>query len=434
MGKQVNSKYFKKEEMVADAAPNITAPSFQGKLDLSSFTYSPNPPPRPPRPRRQNPRITPRDLLSKSSTSQSSLSPLKQEFCTDAPDVTAGFQSEFESNRLEAWNCKSPAKGTHEHRNHKDGMSCNEAGRNSPEGMSEQHDRLIKMELRGDCTPSPMTSPIPTSVQKRRSPTMRPVEVPKNANATLSPLKRRLDSISATPASKPSPAKKRRSRAGGGYKPPSHYAHLSFLPDVIAPNLLCLFVGLNPGLLTAQVGHAYAHPSNRFWKILYSSGCTTRLLKAEDDVKLPELYSLGNTNIVERPTRNGGELSKKEMDEGVSLLEEKIRVYRPEVVALVGKGIWESVWRVKKGRAMAKDEFRYGWQSEEENLGVIKGEDSWRGARLFVASSTSGLAASLSPAEKEKIWGELGSWIVQRRKERDGLNEVKEELKVEDCG
>lgn len=429
MGKQVNSKYFKEEEIEADAAPNITAPSFQGKLDLSSFTYSPN---KPPRSRRKSPRTIPRNLSSTSSTSHSSPSPLKQEFCIDAPDVTAGSQSEFESNRLEAWNRKSPEQRTHEHRNHKYGTSHNEAERNTPQEMSGQHDRSIKMELRGDCTPSPMTSPIPTSVRKRKSPTMCPVEIPKYANATPSPLKRRLESISATPESKPSPAKKRRSRAGGGYKPPSHYAHLSFLPDVIAPNLLCLFVGLNPGLLTAQVGHAYAHPSNRFWKILYSSGCTTRLLKAEDDVKLPELYSLGNTNIVERPTRNGGELSKKEMDEGVSLLEEKIRAYRPEVVALVGKSIWESVWRVRKGKAMAKDEFKYGWQSEEENLGVIKGEDSWRGARLFVASSTSGLAASLSPAEKENIWRELGSWVEQRRKERDGLNEVKEE--EEDCG
>ncbi|KAF7910727.1 uncharacterized protein EAF01_002236 [Botrytis porri] len=429
MGKQVNSRYFKKEEMEADATTNITAPSFRGKLDLSSFTYSPNPPSRP---RRQITQINSRNPLSKTSTSQSSLSPLKQEFHTDAPNVTADYESEFERNRLEASNCKSPEQATHGDGNHRVESSYNAAGRISPERMSEQHDRLIKMELRGNCTPSPIDSPIPTSARKRLPPTLCPVEARKHANTTPSPLKRKLETLSATPVGKSSPAKQRRSRAGGGYKPPSHYAHLSFLPDVIAPNLLCLFVGLNPGLLTAQVGHAYAHPSNRFWKILHSSGCTTRLLKAEDDVKLPGLYSLGNTNIVERPTRNGGELSKKEMDEGVSLLDEKIRVYRPEAVALVGKSIWESVWRVKKGKAMAKDEFRYGWQSEEENLGIIKGENSWRGAKLFVASSTSGLAASLSPAEKEKIWGELGSWIAQRQKERDGLIEVKEE--IEDCG
>jgi mismatch-specific thymine-DNA glycosylase len=137
-------------------------------------------------------------------------------------------------------------------------------------------------------------------------------------------------------------------------------------------------------------------------------------------VRLPELYALGNTNIVERPTRNGAELSKKEMDEGVDVLEEKIRTFRPESVALVGKGIWESVWRVRKGRSIKKEEFRYGWQDQSENLGVIKGEDGWQGARVFVASSTSGLAASLLPAEKERIWRELGSWVEEKRKERLG--------------
>lgn len=118
------------------------------------------------------------------------------------------------------------------------------------------------------------------------------------------------------------------------------------------------------------------------------------------------------------------------MDEGVSILEEKIRMYKPEAVALVGKGIWESVWRVRKGRGITKEQFRYGWQRVEENLGVVggDGEETWGGARVFVASSTSGLAASLLPAEKEKIWRELGVWVEQRRKERDSVDIVKEEF------
>jgi hypothetical protein len=42
----------------------------------------------------------------------------------------------------------------------------------------------------------------------------------------------------------------------------------------------------------------------------------------------------------------------------------------------------------------------------------------WEGAKVFVACSTSGLAASLLPAEKEKIWRELGVWVEKRREER----------------
>jgi thymine-DNA glycosylase len=150
---------------------------------------------------------------------------------------------------------------------------------------------------------------------------------------------------------------------------------------------------------------------------------------------MPELYSLGLTNIVARPSRNGAELSKAEMDAGVSLLEQKARRWRPEVVCIVGKSIWESVWRVRHGKAIRPGEFKYGWQDEDENMGVVgeegqpreemeEGVDygdggSWPGARVFVATSTSGLAATLKPAEKEAIWKHLGTWVVKRRAERN---------------
>lgn len=175
---------------------------------------------------------------------------------------------------------------------------------------------------------------------------------------------------------------------------------------------------------------------------------------------MPRLYSLGLTNIVERPTKDGAELSKAEMDEGVAELERKIALYRPESVAVVGKSIWESIWRVKHGRGIRREEFRYGWQAEGERMGKGKGkvtgagrakagffgssvreegdgegdgekeegeDGKWKGARVFVATTTSGLAASMSLREKEEIWRQLGSWVEQRRAERMEL-EPKGEL------
>jgi TDG/mug DNA glycosylase family protein len=216
----------------------------------------------------------------------------------------------------------------------------------------------------------------------------------------------------------PSPSPKKKSRSPSGYRPPSTYAHLPELQDVLAPNLICIFVGLNPGIQTAVQGHAYAHPSNLFWKLLHSSGCTSRRCAPSEDGDLPRLFELGNTNIVSRPTRNGSELSKGEMDESVHVLEEKIRKYKPEAVCIVGKSIWESIWRVRHGggKKMKKEEFRYGWQDEERNMAREVG--AWEGAKVFVACSTSGLAATLLPAEKEKIWRELGAWVEERRGER----------------
>ena len=259
---------------------------------------------------------------------------------------------------------------------------------------------------------SPRFSASPTKAIIKNSPTpVSPSPAPKRKSSSASP----------------APSKKKRNRTPSGYAPPSKYAHLNGLPDAVAPNLLVFFVGLNPGIQTAVTGHAYAHPSNMFWKLLYSSGITPRACRADEDRQMPELYSLGLTNIVGRPSRNGAELSKQEMDDGVAALEEKARCWRPECMCIVGKSIWESIWRVRHGSNVGKA-FKYGWQDDSENMGVIPGE--WAGARVFVASSTSGLAATLSPAEKQRIWSELGAWVKIRRAEREKESEVETELEV----
>ncbi|DAA76631.1 TPA_exp: Uncharacterized protein A8136_7308 [Trichophyton benhamiae CBS 112371] len=199
---------------------------------------------------------------------------------------------------------------------------------------------------------------------------------------------------------------------------------VSRLRDSIPENLVLLLIGVNPGIMTGQTGYAYAHPSNLYWRLLHSSGITTFRHPPSDTYRMPELYCIGNTNIVVRPTRDASQLSKEEMNAGVPVLEEKIARFRPEAVCLVGKGIWEAVWRVKHGRNIKKEEFKYGWQDEEENMGRVRpvvggnSRDAWPGARVFVATTTSGLAASMSLAEKEAIWAELGSWVKERREAR----------------
>ncbi|KAJ5296114.1 hypothetical protein N7508_010935 [Penicillium antarcticum] len=203
----------------------------------------------------------------------------------------------------------------------------------------------------------------------------------------------------------------------------------SALRDTIPENLILLLVGVNPGIMTGITGYVYAHPSNLYWKLLHSSGITPIRHIPADTYKLPELYSVGNTNIVERPTRDASMLTRAEMDAGVPVLEAKVAAQRPEAVCLVGKSIWEAVWRVRHGRGIRKEEFRYGWQGEAENMGRVEGEGGWAGAPVFVATTTSGLAAGMKPVEKEAVWAELGKWVVSRRKEREGLK-VEPELSV----
>jgi len=311
--------------------------------------------------------------------------------------------------------------------------SYNETSSSSP---SQRRTRRT-LETKDSLTPTTF-SPTPRS---RTS-------TPKSSTALLSPAsasrKRKASAPAAAAAASPSPSKKKRSSSG--YAPPSKYAHLTnHLTDSLTPNLICVFIGVNPGLRTATSGHAYAHPSNLFWKLCNSSGCTPRLCKPEEDQDLPHLYALGHTNIVTRPTKDASELSAQEMDEGVAVLEEKAKRWRPESVCIVGKGIWESIWRVRHGRKIAKHEFKYGWQDEKENMGTIKttdNEDGWQGAKLFVATTTSGLAAGMRPHEKEEVWKGLGEWVADRRKERgipdeggvktEDLVVVKEEALVEE--
>lgn len=226
----------------------------------------------------------------------------------------------------------------------------------------------------------------------------------------------------STDRSSRSPAKRQRSTSK--YAAPAKYAHLPALTDILESDLICIFVGVNPGLATSRAGHAYAHPSNLFWKLLYSSGCTDRRCKPEEDVDLPRLYSMGNTNIVERPTKDQSELSKDEMVAGTPVLDTKFRNWKPEAVCVVGKGIWEAIWKYRYGKNITKAEFRYGWQDEKDNMGkggVDELHDRgqlWTGARVFVACSTSGLSASLRPPEKEAIWKPFGEWVSKRRIER----------------
>ncbi|KAJ5823648.1 hypothetical protein N7447_005988 [Penicillium robsamsonii] len=243
----------------------------------------------------------------------------------------------------------------------------------------------------------------------------------------------RSQSILMTTPPSPVPTKRKRSKPTPKSPPtpplacPS--AAESLLRDTIPPNLILLLVGVNPGIKTGITGHAYAHPSNLFWKLLHSSGITSIRHIPADTYKLPALYSVGNTNIVERPTRDASMLSRAEMDAGVPILEAKVAAQRPEVVCLVGKSIWEAVWRVRHGRGIRKEEFRYGWQAETENMG--RG-DGWDGAPIFVATTTSGLAAGMKPAEKEAVWAELGSWVVRRRAERVDDVVVKDEVVVKE--
>jgi double-stranded uracil-DNA glycosylase len=107
------------------------------------------------------------------------------------------------------------------------------------------------------------------------------------------------------------------------------------LRDVIAPDLTVLFCGINPGLYSAAVGHNFARPGNRFWRTLYGAAFTDRLFAPEEERELLQ-YGCGITNIVKRATASANELTKEELRAGARSVIRKVRLYKPQILAVVG--------------------------------------------------------------------------------------------------
>lgn len=114
------------------------------------------------------------------------------------------------------------------------------------------------------------------------------------------------------------------------------------IPNLVQEDLKILFIGINPGLRSAEVGHHFAGRSNRFWRFLYESGLTTSKLRGEEDSQLLE-YGYGITNIIHRPTAAAAELRPEEFQLGAKELSELIGKYQPRIAAYLGKDIYKAV-------------------------------------------------------------------------------------------
>ena len=140
-----------------------------------------------------------------------------------------------------------------------------------------------------------------------------------------------------------------------------------------------LLVGINPGIRSSQVGHHFAGPSNRFWKLLYESRLVPEPIGFADDDRLPE-WGIGITNLIPRPTPGIDTLRPEEYVAGEKTLRRKIRRVKPEMVAFVGVTLFRSVFGRRPGQPVP-----LGLQDER-----------LEGARVFVLPNPSGRNANFS--------------------------------------
>ena len=162
------------------------------------------------------------------------------------------------------------------------------------------------------------------------------------------------------------------------------------LGPIVEPGLRVLFVGINPSLRSAEVGHHFARPGNRFWPALHDAGFTPRRLRPDEDAELPA-HGVGVTNLACRPTRQAAEITREELREGPIALEQTVRRHQPRLVAIVGLTAYRT--------AFARPGATIGLQPDE-----IGGRPVW------VLPNPSGLNAHYKPADFARLYADARAY------------------------
>jgi len=160
------------------------------------------------------------------------------------------------------------------------------------------------------------------------------------------------------------------------------------LRDVLTPRPRILFVGINPGLRSEQLGHHFAGKGNPFWRLLHAARITPVLLAPSEDRRLVE-WGLALTNLCARASRSAAELDRDEMAAGRAALLRKVKRLEPTVVALVGVTLYRQVFPRPCGEG--------GAGPKPERL---------HEAGLFVLPNPSGLNAAYPGFQHKLVWFE----------------------------
>lgn len=116
------------------------------------------------------------------------------------------------------------------------------------------------------------------------------------------------------------------------------------LADILAPGLVCVFVGLNPSPVSVARGHYMRGTLGRqFWTMLDRYG----ILPLPRDGRLPDEVllenGLGFTDLAKRPSPRAVSLTRDDIETGSIELRGKIAKYRPRILCSVYKSTIEAL-------------------------------------------------------------------------------------------
>jgi TDG/mug DNA glycosylase family protein len=160
----------------------------------------------------------------------------------------------------------------------------------------------------------------------------------------------------------------------------------SDVPDVLAPDLRVVFVGINPGRVSAASRAHFANPRNDFWRLLHAARLTSRLYEPVEQLSLPG-EGIGITNAAYRTTPGSGDLRRSDFVGSAERLERIARELRPRWLAFVGKEAYRGAFGARPELGL-----------QERTLGETQ---------LFVLPSTSPANAAVSWRERLRLFQEL---------------------------
>jgi TDG/mug DNA glycosylase family protein len=142
------------------------------------------------------------------------------------------------------------------------------------------------------------------------------------------------------------------------------------LADTVGPGMRLVVCGLNPSVFSADAGHGFARPGNRFWPAALAAGLVS---KGHDPRHALVHHGIGMTDLVKRATPRADDLTPDEYQAGVERVGRLVEWLRPGAVVMVGLAGW---------RAAVDRKATAGVQPEP-----------FGGRPLYVMPSTSGLNA-----------------------------------------
>lgn len=155
----------------------------------------------------------------------------------------------------------------------------------------------------------------------------------------------------------------------------------------MGPGLRLLFVGINPGLVSAATGLHFARNGNRFYPALRAAGILPPdVLTPEDAVPALLARGVGITNLVPRASARADELDDTELREGRARLERLVAERRPRAVAVAGITAYRTAFGDRKASV----------GEQERTIGDA----------LWVVPNPSGLNAHASVASLAAAYGE----------------------------